>query len=300
MELPQRIPQHITESKSYKIFSNHIPHEWIIRDVTERDYGIDCYIELVNNKNQITGELISVQLKAKEMGIPWTKKNTYTHYDINSGTTNYWHNFSTTVYLCFIDNYTEEVFFISVKDYIRNNYYEFLTEKLHYKIEKLDILDINNIDKFIYPHYKQKHYVQFENNVIQFISNYQANQDFINQNMGRDFHMDVEGYRYVYMQSLFNSIQFLGSYIFERNIIDNLETLIEKSTFKQLDEEFEFISEGTLTIILQELNKLIIPILLELKKLILVKQLNYWKFKHKPIYFFVKNYIDDKGNIQYY
>ena len=57
MELPTRDAKHVTEASSYKIFSRNIPNHWIIREVSERDYGIDCYIELVNNQNQVTGEL---------------------------------------------------------------------------------------------------------------------------------------------------------------------------------------------------------------------------------------------------
>jgi len=60
--LPKRTPQHISETASFKIFSNKIPDNWIIRYVTERDYGIDLYIELVNKDNELTGDLILIQL----------------------------------------------------------------------------------------------------------------------------------------------------------------------------------------------------------------------------------------------
>ena len=46
MRLPQRASQHVTESKSYRIFSAKLPEDWIVREVTERDYGVDCYIEI--------------------------------------------------------------------------------------------------------------------------------------------------------------------------------------------------------------------------------------------------------------
>ncbi|WP_165835406.1 hypothetical protein [Chryseobacterium viscerum] len=51
MKLPKRVPQHISETASFKLFSSNIPDNWIIRDITERDYGIDCYLELVNENN---------------------------------------------------------------------------------------------------------------------------------------------------------------------------------------------------------------------------------------------------------
>ncbi len=31
MQLAQRVPQHISESASFKIFANHIPDNWIVR-----------------------------------------------------------------------------------------------------------------------------------------------------------------------------------------------------------------------------------------------------------------------------
>jgi hypothetical protein len=51
MKFPQRSQQHISETKSFKIFSSKIPDNWLVREITERDYGVDCYIEIVNNKN---------------------------------------------------------------------------------------------------------------------------------------------------------------------------------------------------------------------------------------------------------
>lgn len=63
MKLPKRVPQHISETASFKLFSSKIPDNWIIRDITERDYGIDCYLELVNDNNELSGELALIQLK---------------------------------------------------------------------------------------------------------------------------------------------------------------------------------------------------------------------------------------------
>ena len=36
------------ESESWRLLQTLAPHEWIVRELTERDYGIDCYIELVS------------------------------------------------------------------------------------------------------------------------------------------------------------------------------------------------------------------------------------------------------------
>ena len=52
MEFPKRALTHISESASWKILQNCLPPEWIIRDVTERDYGVDCYLEIVWKDHQ--------------------------------------------------------------------------------------------------------------------------------------------------------------------------------------------------------------------------------------------------------
>ena len=149
MKLPERVDKHITESSSFKIFSNNIPDSWIIREVTERDYGIDCYIELVNTKNQVTGELISIQLKGKQ-GIKWTKDNYFTFSGINISTTNYWNRFPTPVFICLVDILSKNVFFCPVKSQIRQNFYDYAKQdKFSYRIQKNNKLEIKDLEPFI-------------------------------------------------------------------------------------------------------------------------------------------------------
>ncbi|CTZ96588.1 hypothetical protein DN792_25290 [Escherichia coli] len=52
---PKRDNNHIIETFSYKVFSNSIPNQWIIRDLTKRDYGTDVLIEYVTDSGDVTG-----------------------------------------------------------------------------------------------------------------------------------------------------------------------------------------------------------------------------------------------------
>ncbi len=63
MKLPIRPESHVTEAAAFKCFISKIPDRWIVRELTERDYGIDCYLEIVNSNNLVTGMLLSIQLK---------------------------------------------------------------------------------------------------------------------------------------------------------------------------------------------------------------------------------------------
>lgn len=66
MEYPSRINTHISESKSFKILSQVLPEQWIIRELTERDYGVDLYVEIVREDGKVTGDLVALQVKSTD------------------------------------------------------------------------------------------------------------------------------------------------------------------------------------------------------------------------------------------
>ena len=70
MKYPKRSLNHIKETASWKIFNSKVPNEWIIRNVTERDYGIDSYVEIVSPNGDVRGDLCSIQLKSSK-SINW-------------------------------------------------------------------------------------------------------------------------------------------------------------------------------------------------------------------------------------
>jgi len=57
MQFPKRPIEHVIQSASWKIFKANTPAEWIIREATGRDYGIDSYIEIIFPDGKVTGEL---------------------------------------------------------------------------------------------------------------------------------------------------------------------------------------------------------------------------------------------------
>ena len=90
--LPQRVSTHINEKESFDILSTLLPKEWIVRELTERDYGIDLYIEIVKKDGLVTGDLLALQVKSTKT----TKFNRYDickKSDINRSTLNYWKGF---------------------------------------------------------------------------------------------------------------------------------------------------------------------------------------------------------------
>lgn len=141
----QRVLQHIMEDKSYEIIKRQIPKHWVIREFNRPDYGIDLVIELFEiideDIAETLGEFIYVQVKSVreieskiekifEVGNVakgvWTEnKKTYTNievikypFDTNSIYTFQSLGGSVSVLLFVVDIKNEEVFFISLNDYI--------------------------------------------------------------------------------------------------------------------------------------------------------------------------------------
>ncbi len=61
--MPKRPKQHQLEDLSRAKFQLCLPEEWVIRD-KDKDYGIDCEVELFDQEENSTGLLFYVQLKA--------------------------------------------------------------------------------------------------------------------------------------------------------------------------------------------------------------------------------------------
>lgn len=61
--MPKRPKQHQIEDLSRAKFQFCLPKEWVVRD-KDKDYGIDCEVELFDKEEKTTGMLFYVQLKA--------------------------------------------------------------------------------------------------------------------------------------------------------------------------------------------------------------------------------------------
>lgn len=92
MKFPKRIETHQTDAASWRLLHQLAPEEWIVRELTERDYGIDSYIEIASDTGEITGNLISVQLKGTE-SLDWKEAGSFKTArspQIKTSTANYW------------------------------------------------------------------------------------------------------------------------------------------------------------------------------------------------------------------
>lgn len=292
MKLPKRVPQHISETASFKLFSSKIPNSWIIRDVTERDYGVDCYLELVNDDNELTGELALIQLKSRQ-SIRWTTENYYTLTGVEISTSNYWYNFAVPVFIFLTDIENQEVFFVSVNYFIKRNFGEFVKEeKFNYIIKKADKFEgKDGIFAFKFHFYYEYYRQQFENELLFFLSNLQHFINFQEEHNGRDFHMGVDDSDLIYFEAMHRNYRFLCSYLNIDNPIPRLKE-IKKRSREKFSGNFYELYEHDLIENVPEFKKLTFEITKRLK-MFLNGELSYWLRVNPTVFNYVENIKED-------
>ncbi|MBA7704941.1 hypothetical protein ES703_113764 [subsurface metagenome] len=184
MKFPKRLDTHIKESASWKILENKVPAEWVIREVSERDYGIDCYIELVNKDNEVTGDLLSGQLKGTKK-IKWKAKGKEVREATFSGikieTIHYWMNLPVPVFLLVADLIDSNLYFASVKQQVRSQYTKYLKQK-SLSFTLTDIFQLGTelgSAVFMALYFKEKSHNEFVSNLRTLFVQWQHYLDFI-------------------------------------------------------------------------------------------------------------------------
>jgi hypothetical protein len=292
MEFPKRVDQHIIETDSYKIFSNNIPSKWIIRDISERDYGVDCYIEIVNENNQLTGDLVSIQLKGISSEINWTKNETYNISGIKISTSNYWNNFQTPVFIFVIDTLNQKVYYEPVKSAIRKSYANYNKQlTFSYTIEKKNEITVGNFTDFLSTFYKEKNLLSVENNIISYISNYEKYIEYTSSYYNRDCFLGVENSRIIYLKQFYNNTKFLcENFDFNWQLKPFIE--YQKDSIKKFGDDYS-LYELDHDLIVDELEKKIKPLLTNIKNRITIDEFEYWIIKDLPLFNVVENIKDD-------
>jgi len=163
MEYPIRDITHIIERQAIEILTRQLPKEWIVREMTERDYGIDLYIEIINEDKKVTGDLIAIQVKGKEK-IEFSSDDTFTFYTIKNSTLNYWFNLPVPVFFVVVCIETQQSYWCNVRDTNRaDKFIEGKSETFYTKISKEQNLSTNGLMSFKLNYLQEKSWPAVEN-----------------------------------------------------------------------------------------------------------------------------------------
>ncbi len=123
-----RIHQHIIDTKAIKKVLNHLPDSWVVRELTERDYGIDLMIEIFiesgtdnlgHKKYDSSGYICYLQIKGTDKVFDINIDNTIS-YQLNKKSLLYVEKFATPFLLVHVSTKDDddEIYFVWLQRYI--------------------------------------------------------------------------------------------------------------------------------------------------------------------------------------
>ena len=289
MKLPKRPPAHIKESESWKILQNSVPSLWMVRDISERDYGIDCYIELVSNKNTVTGDLLSAQLKGTE-NIAWKHSKTKARREakftgIKIETINYWMNLSVPVFLFVAETSTKNLYFAPIKHQVRNQYSKYLKQgSLSFSLsEEHSFADETGLLNFIICYIQEKTFRDLTDLSRTLLIHLPQYYEFILSQQDLDPFLEVEPeeelmfvHIYLTIHNLCNLLAIDWDIIWLDKICEN-----DKKTWSC---SFSCLYNLTMTEILPLVEKKLAEVLGRIKTIMTVYQKEYWEKKEYILY----------------
>lgn len=288
MRLPKRPETHIIEAESWRLLQSIAPKNWIVREITERDYGIDCYIEMCGDDGEITGDLISVQLKGIKKAIDWNSSSnvsTAQSPSIRVETANYWNNLPVPVFLFVADISSNDIYYISVEEGIRNQYDKLLKQdSISFKLVKeLSLSSDVGVALLSWFYNKERNHNNFVFHVTSLLSHIQPFGEFIRFNQNRDCFMEVESEQHLQFRAIYETCRISAIYLENEWGVESLSELYKRDREEWKDRDV-YLHEKTLDYALQKIEKVFPRLARKALKLVTDSQSTYWSHKDPVFY----------------
>jgi hypothetical protein len=289
MKYPQRPSTHIKETESWKILQNSVPSEWLVRGVSERDYGVDCYIEMVGRDGSVRGDLLSIQLKGTE-SLDWKHNDNQKRQEANfSGikieTINYWMNLAVPVFLCVAETSTKKLYFSPIKHQVRNQYIKYKNQQsLSFLLSTEHRLDDHQgLLNFIICYIQEKNFKELTELSRLLLIHLPQYYEFIIENQGLDPFLGVEPD---------DELMFVHIYLTLHNLCNVLAvdwgikwlTDIYNEDKKTWNESYYHLHNLAFTKMMPQLNNKLVEVLESIKKIMTEYQKDFWETKEYIIY----------------
>lgn len=121
-----RVYQHIIDTKAVKATMQAIPDYWVIRELTERDYGIDLMLEIFKEVGQnrlghtnydSSGHVCYLQVKGTDSALVINPDDTI-NFSLDKNSLLYVEKFTTPFLLVRVSTKTNEIYFVWLQRYI--------------------------------------------------------------------------------------------------------------------------------------------------------------------------------------
>ena len=296
MKLPSRPETHVTEAASWRLLQNLAPDTWIVREVTERDYGIDAYVEIASTAGEITGDLISVQLKGTA-AITWKKpkavkgasgkraSDTATSPQIATSTANYWERLPVPVFLFVADIAAADIYYVSVEQAIRRNYGKLSNQdSMTFRLMKDFSLGSDLGAPVVeWLARRERLHRDFVFHIAGLVSHAEGFHEFIGMNQGRDSFMEVEADAHLRFRALYQACRMAAEYLGTDWTVDELAALYKRDR-EQFQDDHCMLHEATLDLALVQIEAIFPTLLRGAVELIGNTEGEYWRTHHPVLH----------------
>lgn len=278
MEFPKRTTEHVTESASWKILQAKTPAAWILREVTERDYGIDAYIEITSTKGEVTGNLCSIQLKGTEK-IEWKEgeNGPRSTLSVSTTTVNYWMHLPVPVFLVLADLSTGRAHFAPVKPQVRKRFKEYLSQKsvsFHFTPDAELGTEAGDL-AFILMEVRETFHERFHATLREFLIHWEQYLDFIQEHSGWDVHLGIESNDEMMFVHIFTSSKFLADFLEVDWPFPPLAEIYKSE--EHWNDQYYRLHQHTLNPLLESLEPVYLAVLDKCRDYVLTTQKEYWR-----------------------
>jgi len=162
MTLPRRHKTHIIETKSRDILRSAFPSSWVARDISERDYGVDIYLEIVGSDQLLSGDMVALQAKGA-IKIEFDSKGSATIANVKRSTINYLLALPVPTFLFAVCCDTGRCFWVNLKEKDRQDGFPGEANKFSVALKESHDLSERGIALFLRSQEMERRWLEIEN-----------------------------------------------------------------------------------------------------------------------------------------
>lgn len=141
---PLRHDTHVTDNAAKSILRSALPPGWMLRELSENDYGIDFQLEFTSLGNRVTGQIAGIQLKGTSTG-NMSSQGSH-NVSVKRSTLNLWRNYEAPVLIVLVDTVSRMIYSKSIEHEIRREPEKYIkgnSESLSFLFTSSDLLNTN-------------------------------------------------------------------------------------------------------------------------------------------------------------
>lgn len=285
IDLPKRTIQHEIDSRGVAILQYILGDEFIFRQISERDYGIDALIELTLD-NRVLGKFISVQIKSKQ-NISWNRNGKF-KMRIENSSINYWITGNNPPILLLVDVSRKNAYFVNIREQVRVNYDNYVKNNFSFEFNiNNDILSKPGYTRLIATFLTELEYHNYIASVNELAVNWKVYFEHIISNQNRDFFLTVEEDQIQMTQYIAKIINNIENYLLINYEKVNFEDIRQKSieVYKHYyKSDYYEIIELENDAINRHFEKRLKNVIEILKGLVTIKEEEFWRTNYLITY----------------